>query len=242
MAKKEKKEKKEKKDKKEKKKEKKEKKNKKEKEKDEKKSEKKSKKRGDREVLRFEVSVCGDPSSIALYKNMVSSNTNLDGYQVQIDANQGTDQEGRIVDKTCDLFLCVYTVADRNTIKFLEQKVMPEVRDLNRKYAIAGLGVENRTGNNPNEASSTTASGLAGKYNCNAMELVACDGNQLAAGTAALYYALNPDVFMPQQEQGTDQSSDEKKKKKKKKKKDKKNKDEKSKEKGKKKKKKKKQK
>ncbi|VUZ50142.1 unnamed protein product, partial [Hymenolepis diminuta] len=196
------------------------------KEKDDKKSEKRSKKRGDREVLRFDVSVCGDPSSIALYKNMVSTTTNLDGYQVQIDANQGTDQEGRIVDKTCDFFLCVYTVADRNTIKFLEQKIMPEVRDLNRKYAIAGLGVENRTGNNPNEASSTTASGLAGKYNCNAMELVACDGNQLAAGTAALYYALNPDVFMPQQ--ATDQSSDEKKKKKKKKK-DKKKKDEKKK-------------
>ncbi|VDO09112.1 unnamed protein product [Rodentolepis nana] len=192
------------------------------KEKEEKKSEKKHRRKGDREVLKFEISVCGDPASIALYKNRVSNTTNVDGYQVQIDADQGTDQEGRIIDKTCDLFLCVYTVADRNTVEFLEQKILPEVRALNRKYAIAGLGVENRAGNNPNEASLTTASRLAGKYGCNAMELVACDGNQLAAGTAALYYAANADVFMPQQKQHTSEQPEDGKKKKKKKKKDKK--------------------
>nr|CDS28581.1 expressed protein [Hymenolepis microstoma] len=164
------------------------------------KDEKKHRRKGDRELLKFEISVCGEPSSIALYKN-----------RVQIDADQGTDQEGKILDKTCDLFLCVYTVADRNTVEFLEQKILPEVRALNRKYAIAGLGVENRTGNNPNEVSSATASRLAAKYGCNAMELVACDGNQLAAGTAALYYASNSDLFMPTE---VDQSEDKKKKKK----------------------------
>lgn len=55
-------------------------------------------------------------------------------------------------------------------------KVLPNVKTLNGRTAIAGLGLEYRVGNRCSETGIETATQLAKCYGCGATELISCDG------------------------------------------------------------------
>ena len=47
----------------------------------------------------------------------------MDEYQVTIDPDIGTDSDGKLIDKECDLCLLVYDVRNKTTVDFLKNKV-----------------------------------------------------------------------------------------------------------------------
>ncbi|KAM7535856.1 hypothetical protein Aperf_G00000103987 [Anoplocephala perfoliata] len=184
------------------------------------------------------VVVCGHPNSVNLYNDKINEikKADMEGYQIQINADNGMDDEGKVRNSSDNPCLCVYTVNDPQTVKFLQENVMPNLKD--NKKMIAGLGLENRSLNDPKLVPPDTAKKLGTQYNCDFVELVSSDPNQLGVGTAVLYKSLDPRKF-DEAEKASAGSDDGGKKKKKKKKKDKKNKGEKKKDKEEKKKKKK---
>ncbi|KAH9284674.1 hypothetical protein ECG_02321 [Echinococcus granulosus] len=148
------------------------------------------------ETIRLYVAVCGDPQAVDLFmKKNGDLNVAVDKYQVILDANPGNDSNGKVVIKGADFFLCVYDVCDRRTVGFLKKKVIPEVKAMNKKMAIAGLGLECRGSGGKGETEIGTAAQLASFYGCKGTELICCDGHQMAAGTFSLYTATCPEKF-----------------------------------------------
>lgn len=98
----------------------------------------------------------------------------MDGCQFKVYADPGTDDQGNIENSSGDIFLCVYSVTDPQTVKFLEDKVLPKLSDSEK--VIAGLGLENRTANSAKVVPKDTASRLGRQFKCDSMELVSCDG------------------------------------------------------------------
>ncbi|VUZ50143.1 unnamed protein product [Hymenolepis diminuta] len=149
-----------------------------------------------REHRRVSVVVCGDPKAVDIYRRQrMDLSTPVDRYHVSIDAEIGTDSKGRIGERDCDMYLCVYDVRDKKTIEFLRNQVMPQVKYLNRKVAIAGLGLEARLGKDQGEVEIGTSTQLAKEYSCLGSELISCDPHQLTAGTFSLYSASYPEKF-----------------------------------------------
>ncbi|CDS43135.1 expressed protein [Echinococcus multilocularis] len=165
-----------------------------------------------RKTERLEVSICGHPDVVDMYM-LKSSDLNavIDSYQIDIDPDPGTNTEGQVIDKEADLFLCVYDVRNRKTVDFLRSRVLPEVKNLNKKMAIAGLGLEYRMGGREDLADMGTASSLAKQYGCRGAELVYCEGEQLAAGTFSLYAASNPEKYNKDTEEKTEEEGGKKK-------------------------------
>lgn len=50
--------------------------------------------------------------------------TPVDRYHVSIDVEIGTDSRGRIAERDCDMYLCVYDVRDKKTVEFLRNQVI----------------------------------------------------------------------------------------------------------------------
>ncbi|VDO09111.1 unnamed protein product [Rodentolepis nana] len=150
-----------------------------------------------REHRRISVVVCGDTKAVDIYmKQRMDLSTPVDRYQVSIDAEAGADPKGRITERNCDLYLCVYDVRDKKTVEFLRNRVMPQVKYFNKKIAIAGLGLEARLCGGQGEVEIGTSTQLAKEYGCRGSELISCDPHQLAAGTFSLYSASYPEKFM----------------------------------------------
>ncbi|CDS43133.1 expressed conserved protein [Echinococcus multilocularis] len=61
--------------------------------------------------------------------------------------------------------------------------------------AIAGLGLECRSGGRCGDTGIGTAAQLARFYGCRGTELISCDGQQMAAGIFSLYAAACPERF-----------------------------------------------
>ncbi|KAL5108730.1 hypothetical protein TcWFU_003441 [Taenia crassiceps] len=148
------------------------------------------------ETIRLYLAVCGDPQAIDLFmKKNGELNARVDKYRVILDADPGNDSDGKVILSEADFFLCVYDVCDCKTVEFLKSKVIPEVRALNKKMAIAGLGLECRGSGRKNETVIGTTAQLAKLYGCKGTELICCDGHQMAAGTFSLYTATCPEKF-----------------------------------------------
>lgn len=115
-------------------------------------------------------------------------NAIVNEYQVSIDADAGNNSDGQVTNRDASLFLCVYDVRNRATVDYLKSKVictllilpiafqiLPEVKNMNKKMAVAGLGLEYRTGGSQDLVDRATASSLAKQYECPGMELVCCE-------------------------------------------------------------------
>ncbi|KAL5962950.1 hypothetical protein TSMEX_009317 [Taenia solium] len=169
-----------------------------------------------RESHRLDVLVCGHPRVVDMYMQKSSSlSTTVDNYQVNVDADSGINANGQVTDREADLFLCVYDVRSGASVDFLRTKVLPEVKNLNKKMAIAGLGLEYRTGGSQELVDRGTAFSLAKQYGCQGTELIYCESDQLAAGTFVLYAASHPEKFGIAEEGAATEEEGGKKKKKK---------------------------
>nr|CDS28580.1 expressed protein [Hymenolepis microstoma] len=150
-----------------------------------------------REHRRVHVVVCGDTKAVDIYmRQRMHLSTPVDRYHVSIDAEVGADSKGRIAERNCDMYLCVYDVGDKKTVEFLRNRIMPQVKYFNKKIAIAGLGLEARLCGGQGEVEIGTSTQLAKEYGCRGSELISCDPHQLAAGTFSLYSASYPEKFL----------------------------------------------
>ncbi|KAL5108398.1 hypothetical protein TcWFU_000819 [Taenia crassiceps] len=135
------------------------------------------------------------PRVVDLYLRQVNNlSCATERYNVYIDPTRGNDEDGRLSATNGDIILCVYDVRDPRSVTYLTDRIMPHLRGGNWKIGVAGLGVENRTGGQ-GETDLLTASRLARQYGARGTELVCCDGNQMAAGTLALYAQICPEDF-----------------------------------------------
>ncbi|VDM16072.1 unnamed protein product [Hydatigera taeniaeformis] len=157
-------------------------------------------KKREREIKNVHVCVCGLPRVVDLYLRQVNNlSCTTERYIAYIDATRGNDDDGRVNATNGDLVLCVYDVRDPSSVVYLTDRIMPHLRGGNVKIGIAGLGVENRSGGQ-GETDILTASRLARQYGARGTELVCCDGNQMAAGTFALYGQVCPEEFEDEDE------------------------------------------
>ncbi|CDS43131.1 expressed conserved protein [Echinococcus multilocularis] len=158
-------------------------------------------KKKERETKNIHVCVCGLSRVVDLYLRQVNNlSCTTEKYIVYIDPTRGSDEDGRINATNGDLLLCVYDVRDPSSVTYLTDRIMPYLRGGNWKMGIAGLGVENRTGGS-GETDVFTASRLARQYGAHGTELVCCDGNQMAAGTLALYGQVCPEEFEEEEDE-----------------------------------------
>ncbi|KAL5962948.1 hypothetical protein TSMEX_009315 [Taenia solium] len=164
------------------------------------------------ETIRLYLAVCGDPQAIDLFmKKNGDLNAKVDKYRVILDADPGNNSDGKVILRDADFFLCVYDVCDRKTVEFLKDKVIPEVKALNKKMAVAGLGLECRGSGGKSETVIGTTAQLASLYGCKGTELICCDGHQMAAGTFSLYTATCPEKFKEIRQSVGDRKEDENK-------------------------------
>ncbi|KAL5962946.1 hypothetical protein TSMEX_009313 [Taenia solium] len=165
-----------------------------------KKGDKKPKKK-ERETKNIHICVCGLPRVVDLYMRQVNNlSCTTEKYDAYIDPTRGNDDNGRLNATNGDIILCVYDVRDPRSVIYLTDRIMPNLRGGAWKIGVAGLGVENRTGGQ-GETDLLTASRLARQYGARGTELVCCDGNQMAAGTLALYGQLCPEEFEEEEEE-----------------------------------------
>ncbi len=99
-----------------------------------------------------------------------------DKYDVDVDVDTGTDAEGNVIDKSADLYTCVYDVRNPETVNFLKTRVLPKVKELNQPMAVVGLGLEYRTGGGQDAVDIRTAQQLGSQYGCRGTEVVSCQG------------------------------------------------------------------
>lgn len=99
-----------------------------------------------------------------------------DTYDLVVDMETGTDESGNVIDKSADLYTCVYDVRDKRTVDFLRSNVIPKVQALNQKMAVVGVGLEYRGSREPGIVGQGTTQVFGNAYACPATETILCSG------------------------------------------------------------------